>query len=372
MSSRQRTFKAVVEALKLRNKTVTTVESTTGGLISSSIMAVDGASSVFYGGSIAYNTMKCGPVLLNDKTLHDSLVDPCLPAVAGESEGDHYKRRKLDWTTKTARKFCEAMGTDWAVAEGGAAGPSFRPKGLRTGFSAIAVAAKNADGEIDIVHSAIIDSSHSDREKNMEQFATTAGRQLLSAITSSDGLDRRVELRADVEALKNLVKSDGARFVVITGPKMLFTSETELALLPLAEAQAFCDKPIDSTTGAFLGFAKGHPIFAFEATTSTSMDDERFADTRTQAPLLFDFTDNQVALCATGLTTWHKNSRFCFKCGSTTKFTQGGHCSVCTNNDCGAVSFPRNDPAVIVAVSSRDNSKILLARSPRHPEKVSL
>ena len=365
---RARTFKAVVDALKSRNKTVTTLESTTGGLISSSIMEIDGASSCYFGGSVAYNTRRCKPILLNDEALHDSLVHPTLQAVDGESEGDHYKRSKLDWTRKTAIQYCQQMGTDFAVAEGGAAGPSFRPKGLTTGFSAIAVAARNEHGAVDILHSAIVDSSHADRVKNMELFASTAGRELLKAITRNDGLDRRVELRTDADALAELAKSGDARFVVIAGPKMLFRSDTELALLPLAEAQQFSEKPVDSTTGAFLGFAKGLPIFAFEASTSAA-DDEGFADTRTQAPFL-DFTENQVALCATGIMTWHRNSKFCPKCGSATKITQGGHCSVCINDDCGAASFPRNDPAVIVAVSSRDNSKILLARSPRHPEKM--
>ena len=367
-SARRRTYRAVVDALKQRNKTLTTVESTTGGLISSSIMSVDGASSVFHGGSVAYSTKKCKPLLLNDSELHKSLMNPNLTPVAGESDGDLYKRSKLDWTSKTALSFCKAMDVDYCVAEGGASGPTFRPNGLESGFSAIAVAARCPNGTVEIVHSSLVESSHADREKNMELFSTTAGRELLSAVTN-DGLNRRVELRNDPKILAGFIASKEARFVVVAGSKMLFASDTELALLPLEEAQAFSDFPLvfsteNSATGAFLGFAKGSPLFAFDATAN--VDDERFADTRTQAPFL-DFTENQVALCATALITWHRNSKYCGKTGLLTKITQGGHCAAAPD---GGVTFPRNDPAVIVAVSSRCNEKILLARSPRHPEKM--
>ena len=75
MSARTAAFKAVVDALKARGKTTTVVESTAGGLISSSIMAVEGSSAVYQGGSVAYSTQKCKPVLLNDAELHASLLN---------------------------------------------------------------------------------------------------------------------------------------------------------------------------------------------------------------------------------------------------------------------------------------------------------
>ncbi|EGB12827.1 hypothetical protein AURANDRAFT_5532, partial [Aureococcus anophagefferens] len=118
----------------------------------------------------------------------------------------------------------------------------------------------------------------------------------------------------------------------------------------------------DSGAAVFLGEAGGRPLFALEA--ARSLDDARFVDARTQAPFL-DATENEVALCAAALTTWRRSNGFCAKCGGATALTMAGHCAKCVA--CGSVSFPRTDPAVIVAVSSLDNSKILLARSPRHP-----
>ncbi|GMH59229.1 hypothetical protein TrLO_g15040 [Triparma laevis f. longispina] len=367
--STARAFRSVVEALKLRGKTVTSVESTTGGLISSNIMKIDGASSVYYGGSVAYNTKKCKPILLNDAKLHASLVNaPTNTAQPGDSDGDMYKRSKLDWTSKNAVAFCEAMGTDFCVAEGGAAGPSFRPKDLTAGFSAISIAARNpSTNKAEIVHSGLIESSHSDREKNMELFATSAARELLGAVTNDDGLDRRVDLRTDPQQLSEIFANPAARFVVVNNSKILFSSETSLGLLTKSEAEQFVDSEITSSNCTFLGFTKKSPLFTLEA--AQLFDDVRFMDTRTQSPLL-DFTENQIALTTIALMNWQRSTKFCSKCGSATSFTQGGHCSICTDSDCATMTFPRNDPAVIVAVTSRCNSKILLARSPRHPEKM--
>ena len=81
---------------------VAVVESTAGGLIASSIMRVDGASSVFYGGTVAYNTKRSKPLLLNDEALHASLSG------ASAATADAYKASKTDWTAKTALAYCEA------------------------------------------------------------------------------------------------------------------------------------------------------------------------------------------------------------------------------------------------------------------------
>ncbi|GMI00364.1 hypothetical protein TrVE_jg12220 [Triparma verrucosa] len=368
MSSRA--FRYVVEALRQRGKTVTTIESTTGGLISSSIMKVEGASAVYYGGSVAYNTRRCKPVLLNDAELHESLINtPDTDDSSTLSEGERYKRSKLHWTEKNALAFCKTMGTDFAVAEGGAAGPTFRPKDLVAGFSAIAIAARDPiTDRVEIVTRSLIESSHADREKNMELFASSAARELLGAVTKDTGLDRRVELRTDSEKLDALVDDEHSRFVVVNNSNTLFDSTgTALSILPKSEAKQFLTEPLDMSNCTFLGFTKDTPLFAFQATENLS--DPNFMDTRTQNPFL-DFTENQVALTATALMNWQRTTKFCSKCGSATKLTQGGHCSVCTDDSCKTMTFPRNDPAVIVAVTSRCNSKILLARSPRHPEKM--
>ena len=353
MAARTAAFKAVVDALKARGKTTTVVESTTGGLISSSIMAVEGSSSVYYGGSVSYNTRKCQPVLLNDTALHASLVG------ASAADAQAYKASKRDWTAKTAVAYCEAMGTDYAVAEGGAAGPTFRPKGLDAGFSAIAVAERAADGSVSVVRQTLCESPHARRGDNMERFATAAARELLAAATG-DGLDRCALERDNAEAIAAYAARADATYVVCDGGKALFEADGKLERLSRADAAAFGD--VEGAT--FLGTLDGAPIFAVDA---TSTDDARFRDTRVHAPFL-SFSENQVALAASALVNWKRRSGFCPICGGPCTLGSAGHMRTCQT--CKTVSFPRSDPAMICAVSNRANDKILLARSPRHPEGV--
>lgn len=57
---------------------------------------------------------------------------------------------------------------------------------------------------------------------------------------------------------------------------------------------------------------------------------------------------------AQGMTFWHRNHRFCGKCGSPTRNAEGGHVRICTAEHCKSLHFPRTDPAVIVLVTAGD------------------
>jgi hypothetical protein len=81
-------------------------------------MAQPGASQVFFGGIIAYNTKKSKPLLLNDAALYQSLT--AAPRTDDEtlSEEERYIQSKLDWTAQTSVAFCKELETDYAIAEG--------------------------------------------------------------------------------------------------------------------------------------------------------------------------------------------------------------------------------------------------------------
>ena len=82
---------------------------------------------VYYGGSVAYNTKRAKPFLLNDAVLQEKLLSPRIDAQGlEETDGDFYVRSKVEWTAQTAMAFLESANTDFAVAEGGAAGPTVR------------------------------------------------------------------------------------------------------------------------------------------------------------------------------------------------------------------------------------------------------
>ncbi|KAL7450776.1 hypothetical protein ACHAWC_002635 [Mediolabrus comicus] len=74
--------------------------------------------------------------------------------------------------------------------------------------------------------------------------------------------------------------------------------------------------------------------------------------------------DNEIALTASAYVNWRNNHKHCSKCGSPVDYVQGGTCAKCNN---GHLSYPRQDPSIIVLVTNANSTHALLARSPRHP-----
>ncbi|WP_103062583.1 NAD(+) diphosphatase [Actinomyces qiguomingii] len=70
-----------------------------------------------------------------------------------------------------------------------------------------------------------------------------------------------------------------------------------------------------------------------------------------------DAHDAGLATPASALAAWHARSGFCALCGGRTRIVQAGWARLCTN--CDALSFPRTDPAVIMAVTD-DADRIVL------------
>jgi NAD+ diphosphatase len=66
---------------------------------------------------------------------------------------------------------------------------------------------------------------------------------------------------------------------------------------------------------------------------------------------------------ARGLLYWHRNQRHCGRCGHATAMHNAGHLRVCTNDACGALLFPRLEPAIITLVETvGPPRRVLLAR----------
>jgi NAD+ diphosphatase len=389
-------FLRFVNALKKHKKTCTVVEQSCGGLISASIMAQPGASSVFIGGSVAYNTQKGKPLLLGDDTnLHKTLME-----ILSGKDAEGYIQSKLEWTARSSMAFCQALGTDYAIAEGGATGPTFRPPDLTQGFSVIAIAGRDEKGAISVLQQRVIRSSHANREVNMRQFADAAA-ELATQVVASESkdqalasssqfhnpplessnvsvrhLDRSSHLRSDPIALSNLETT--AIYVILHGNDMLIKSDTELALLSQEQLQKLPgDKHI-----SFLGIISDSqtPVFGvdlrdcssdtvrelIQASDNGNGPRTSWINTRTGAPLLSPL-ENQLALYATALAQWQRRTSFCTACGGAVVFQDGG--TSCRCKVCQAVTWPRQDPSMIAVISSRDGQKVLLAHSSRHPPK---
>lgn len=343
-------------------------------------MAQPGASSVFWGGSVAYNTRMGQKLLLNDDTLHQALI-----SIPPATDAESYIQSKLRWTALTSVAFCEALGTDYAIAEGGAAGPTFRPADMTSGFAVISVAGKDDRGMVSVLHQEIIRSASHTREANMRLFADAAANVATQVVTGGKIvqqtthtpepaqallLDRATHLRSDPDALTALEPT--ARYVVLKGTEILTKSVSELALLSQADIQAIEGEKRQT----FLGILSdtGTAVFGVDLLSTdkeaieAALTDASFVDTRTSAPL-FSRIENELALHATALAQWQRRTSYCNLCGGTTTFVDGGTCCRCTQ--CQTPSWPRQDPSMIAVISSRDGQRVLLAHSARHPPKFS-
>lgn len=69
----------------------------------------------------------------------------------------------------------------------------------------------------------------------------------------------------------------------------------------------------------------------------------------------------ECAFTALGLVGWHQRARFCGSCGARTEVIRGGQARRCPA--CAQESYPRTDPAVIVAIVD-EAGRLLLGRQP--------
>src|SRR5260221_11638964 len=113
---------ALAERLKARKQSLAVADSSSGGLISATLLAVPGASAYFLGGAVVY-TGKARMSLLG------------LPreAVAGMRSASE------PYAVLLARTVRENFGADWGLAETGASGPTGNPYGDAAGHTCLAV-----------------------------------------------------------------------------------------------------------------------------------------------------------------------------------------------------------------------------------------
>mmetsp|Transcript_27017 Transcript_27017/g.64525 ORF Transcript_27017/g.64525 Transcript_27017/m.64525 type:complete len:534 (-) Transcript_27017:86-1687(-) len=403
-------------------------------------MQIPGSSSAYYGGSVAYNTRHAQKLLLDNKELHSKLLKA---SSSSSSPAEDYINSKKIWTEECAKAFVDALDVDYAIAEGGASGPTFRPSDLQKGFAVVAIAGRRSSSPNDgtsgggkgplaaaeLLAQTVIRSDHANRSKNMKLFANEAAKLAIETIgiktttttttkTDDDGenkhlentskattsasaglwLDRATHLRTNDEALQTLEERPDAKCVVIKNSnECLMTTAKEkgggitVALVPLSTIVELLSKSSSSSSSSssskfplpksFLGLnPNGSPIYVVDVNDKTNSDvidglvvqnsDSGFENIRTHAPLLVAH-ENELVLYATALSQWKRTHKFCPTTGHELVETEGGTCLESKTDDGRAVKWwPRMDPSIIVLVTNRDGTKVLLARSPRHPDKM--
>jgi nicotinamide mononucleotide (NMN) deamidase PncC len=341
-------------------------------------MGVPGSSAVYFGGTVAYNTRKSQKLLCGDDELYKRLLDPVTNEDDEKLLDEHpdlsaaarkYIKSKLHWTRETAMKYCHHVETNYAIAEGGATGPTFRPEGLATGFAVLAVAGRKSSGEIGILAQTIVRSTHANREENMRLFADSAaklcietlantkpyldasGNNAINSLDDSPGinereacLDRSSHLRNDAEAMKEFYEDPNALHVIIRGgDEVMFASSTELALPTLSNIIANGNIGVDALNRrTFLGRlgSAQTPVFGVYLPKDTSYTDQNtyFAVTRSNAPLLGPL-HNELVLTATAYANWQKSHQYCYICGSPLEYIHGGTVSCAAHNLSCTLSF---------------------------------
>ena len=148
------------DALKTRHETIGVAESSSGGLISSALLTVPGASAYFLGGAVVY-TLQSRRVLLD-------LPDSAFSGLRGLTE---------QLALVLARGARQRFATTWAISEIGAAGPTGSRYGDPPGTSCIAVTGPAE-------RAMILRTGNSDRVANMGAFAAKALELLSECIAS--------------------------------------------------------------------------------------------------------------------------------------------------------------------------------------------
>ena len=144
--------KKASEILIENNQTISVAESSSGGLISSALLAQPGASKYYLGGQVIYTAASIR--VLSGMRIRD------------------LKEKKIRSSSEPfallmAEKVCEVYGSNWGIGETGAAGPTGNGYGDPPGYSCLAVY-----GERETSTHVLTNSNN--RRENMEAFALAA------------------------------------------------------------------------------------------------------------------------------------------------------------------------------------------------------
>jgi nicotinamide-nucleotide amidase len=140
----------IATRLKVRGETIAVAESSTGGLISATLLAVPGASAYFVGGVVAYTRQA--------KQLSLGIDDAALA---------QFRSATQPHALLLARQARAQFTATWGLAETGVAGPSGNRYGDPAGHTCLAIGGTT---ELTVT----FETGSSDRLANMRGFAAAA------------------------------------------------------------------------------------------------------------------------------------------------------------------------------------------------------
>lgn len=196
---------------------------------------------------------------------------------------------------------------------------------------------------------------------------------------ASGQFDRDAVRRNDANYLHSLKNSPNTSYILVTArgevaiksthvygqaprggltPPDLANMEAE-QLLELSHAQ-LAQLPFNPQELYYLGKYGEKSYFALRVEAPSQQLEENwqhcFAPLRAVAGMLEPY-QGELAAAAVALATWDKNTKFCERCGVSLKLACAGwekHCTACAH-----ITYPRTDPAIIVAITD-DAERLLL------------
>lgn len=196
---------------------------------------------------------------------------------------------------------------------------------------------------------------------------------------ASGQFDRDAVRRNDANYLNSLKDSPNTSYILVTArgevaiksthvygqaphggltPPDLAHMEAE-QLLELSHAQV-AQLPFSIQEPYYLGKYGEKSYLALRVEAPSQQLEENwqhcFAPLRAVAGILEPY-QGELAAAAVALATWDKNTKFCERCGASLKLACAGwekHCTACAH-----ITYPRTDPAIIVAITD-DAERLLL------------
>jgi nicotinamide-nucleotide amidase len=141
---------AIAQRLIARRETIAIAESSTGGLIAASLLAVPGASAYFLGGAVVYT-----------KSARAALLG------IGDAEMAGLRPATEAYALLLARRMRERLGAAWGLGETGATGPTGNRYGDPAGHTCIAVAGP-------LERAITLRTGSAERPANMDAFTKRA------------------------------------------------------------------------------------------------------------------------------------------------------------------------------------------------------
>jgi nicotinamide-nucleotide amidase len=140
----------IAARLVARRETIAVAESSTGGLIAATLLAVPGASAYVIGGAVVYTKASRAALL--------GITDTDMQGLRPATEA---------YSLLIARRVRERLGATWGLGETGATGPSGNRYGDPAGHSCMAIAGP-------VERAVTLQTGSADRRANMDAFAQRA------------------------------------------------------------------------------------------------------------------------------------------------------------------------------------------------------